>query len=139
MTVEDFERELSDLGQEIRDTATQGVLDVLSPIIEQMRRRAPVDTGRLISSIAAQLGPEYSIQFFMLYYGAFQNYGVSGTQDSFGVSVPAEVEPTPANGSNYAFTRRRFGLRRQEFFDIEQIREDIVAGLQQRIEELTQD
>ena len=139
MTVEDFENELANLGQEIRDTATQGVLDVLSPIIARMQERAPIATGRLKASIGAVLGPDYTIQFVMAYYGPFQNYGVSGTEDSFGVSVPTEVEPTPSNGENYAFTKRRFGLPRQDFFDIEQMRTDIVDGLQRRIDELSID
>jgi len=91
-----------------------------------------------MASIGATLGPDYTIQFVMNYYGPFQNYGVSGTEDSFGVSVPLEVQPTPSNGKNYAFTKRRFGLPRQEFFDLEEMRTDIVNGLQRRIDELTQ-
>lgn len=139
MTVEDFERELSDLGQNIIDVGRGHLLDILDPIISEMRRHAPVATGHLMSSISAQLGPDYSITLGMAYYGPFQNYGVSGTQDFLGVPVPTEVGPPPSNGVNYKFRKRRFGLPRQEFFDLDNMRTEIVEKLQERLEQLTQE
>lgn len=126
MTVDDFILELSELGEELSNP--QEILTELgSDITEEMRRQAPVDTGDLKRSIGyTVMGNE--IQFSMLYYGFFQNYGVSGTSDSLGQQVPFGLLP-PTNGINYAFKTRQFGLRRQQFFNFETITETITGGI----------
>ena len=114
MTVDDFIADLSELGQELSNP--QEILTELgSEISEQMKQQAPVDTGALRSSIGYQVNGN-EIQFRMLYYGFFQNYGVSGTSDSLGQPVPFGLLP-PTNGTFYQFKTRQFGLRRQQFFN----------------------
>lgn len=127
MTVNDFIDDLSALGEELSDP--QSILTELgSNLVEGMRSRSPVDTGALKNSINyAVNGNELS--FSMLYYGMFQNYGVSGTEDSLGSQVPFGITPTPSNGSNYAFTTRRFGLRPRSFFNYDQLTETISASM----------
>ena len=127
MTVDEFILDLSALGQELSDP--QSILTELgTEITEEMRRLAPVDTGALRNSIGYTINGN-QISFDMLYYGPFQNYGVSGTGDGLGNSVPFGVQPPPSNGMNYAFKTRQFGLPSQTFFNYTQITATIMDGL----------
>ena len=126
MTVDDFISELSELGEELSNP--QEILTELGiDITEAMRREVPVDTGALKQSIGYRVNGN-EIEFSMLYYGFFQNYGVSGQSDSLGQPVPFGLLP-PTNGSFYQFKRRQFGLRRQQFFNFDTITETITGGI----------
>ena len=114
MTVNDFISELSELGAELSNPE-EILTELGSDITEQMRSDAPVDTGALKRSIGYRINGT-DIEFSMLYYGFFQNYGVSGTSDSLGQPVPFGLLP-PTNGTFYQFKTRQFGLRRQQFFN----------------------
>ena len=126
MTVDDFIADLSALGQELSDP--QDILsEIGSDITEEMRRLAPVDTGALKNSIGYTINGN-QIEFKMLYYGFFQNYGVSGQSDSLGTTVPFGLLE-PSNGSFYQFKKRAFGLRRQQFFNYDTITNQITDGI----------
>ena len=59
----------------------------------------------------------------MVYYGAFQNYGVNGTEDKPARKVEFGVSPRPTSEPFYAFKKRRFGLKPQNFFNLEQLQD----------------
>lgn len=126
MTVDDFIADLSALGQELSEP--QEILtEIGSDITEEMRRLAPVDTGALKQSIGYTVNGN-QIEFSMLYYGFFQNYGVSGQSDSLGTTVPFGLL-APSNGSFYQFKKRQFGLRPQRFFNYDTITRTIEDGI----------
>jgi|TARA_R110000824_G_scaffold215568_3_gene402053 hypothetical protein len=130
MTVDEFILDLNALGEELSDP--QNILtEIGTGITVEMKRLAPVDTGALRNSIGYQINGN-QITFDMLYYGMFQNYGVSGTEDSTGLPVPFGVLP-PRVGNTYSFTKRRFGLRNQTFFNYDQIIDTIALGLGEQI------
>tara|TARA_R100000541_G_scaffold52706_1_gene60489 strand:- start:144 stop:545 length:402 start_codon:yes stop_codon:yes gene_type:complete len=132
MTVDDFIADLSALGEELSDP--QEILtEIGTGITEEMKRLAPVDTGALRNSIGYIINGN-QITFDMLFYGMFQNYGVSGTEDARGLPVPFGVLP-PSVGNTYAFKKRRFGLRNQTFFNFDTITDTIAAGLGEQITE----
>ena len=126
MTVDDFIADLSELGQELSDPQ-QILTEIGSDITEEMRRRVPVDTGALKQSIGYTVNSN-QIEFKMLYYGFFQNYGVSGQSDSLGRSVPFGLL-APSNGSFYQFKKRAFGLPAQQFFNYDTITNEITDGI----------
>ena len=132
ITLAELLDELGELGEELSNP--QEILTELgSDLTEQMRIDAPVSPGggALRDSIGYTVNGN-EIQFRMLYYGFFQNYGVSGTDDSFGTEVPSDLLP-PTNGKFYKFGTRRFGLRRQEFFNYDRgpqsITQTIIDGI----------
>lgn len=123
MTVDDFIADLTALGEELSDP--QSVLtEIGSELVSQMRADAPVDTGALRSSINYIVNGN-TLEFSMLYYGFFQNYGVNGTQDSLGTPVPAFGVLQPTSPPYYAFRTRRFGLRPQPFFNMDNLTNQI--------------
>tara|TARA_R110000803_G_C11708379_1_gene286532 strand:+ start:67 stop:468 length:402 start_codon:yes stop_codon:yes gene_type:complete len=126
MTVDQLVADLSTLGQELSDP--QSILtEIAEPIVAEMKRTAPVDTGALRNSIGYQINGN-DIEFTMLYYGMFQNYGVKGTEDNRGLPVPFGLLP-PRTGDRYSFTKRRFGLRPQTFFNYDTIINTITDGI----------
>ena len=121
---------LENLDRELQALATE--------IVTEMRTLAPKDTGDLQKSIKFQLD-RYSFRLEMLNYGAFQNYGVSGTN---GVRTPFNLSDSdfrgevkapfgitdPISDGDFNYTSRRFGIPSRQFYDLEQI--------QNRLEEL---
>ena len=123
MTVDDFIADLTALGEEL--SRPQEILTELgTDIVESMRRQAPVDTGALRNSINYFINGN-QLEFTMLYYGFFQNYGVNGTEQSIANPVPAFGVLEPTSPPYYAFRKRRFGLRPQTFFNMDTITEQI--------------
>lgn len=123
MTVDDFIADLTALGEEL--SRPQEILTELgTDIVESMRRQAPVDTGALRNSINYFINGN-QLEFTMLYYGFFQNYGVNGTEQSTANPVPAFGVLEPTSPPYYAFRKRRFGLRPQTFFNMDTITEQI--------------
>ena len=133
MTEREFEDYLDNIGQDLRNSDAI-LLEIVSPILQMMKQRAPYATGKLQSSIGAFVN-NGTIKFNMLYYGAYQNYGVKGTEDDLGVAVPEGIDQRPSFGAKYAFRKRRYGLPRQEFFNIEQMTDYIVSEYENIITE----
>ena len=129
--LQDFERFLEDKGQEISNIS-QLIAETMQPYIQDMIRRAPVRTGALVRSIGYTVVDNTTISFNMLDYGVFQNYGVSGTQDNLGRPVPFGVEPEP-RGTFYQFRQRRFGLPAQTFFNVDDLRTQIVEDIENKL------
>lgn len=134
MTVEQFEEQLADFGESIRDLSP--ILNGIAvDVAEQIRSAAPVDTGALKRSIDAFVTAN-SLEISMLYYGAFQNYGVAGTEGPSVDRVEFGVQPRPTSEPYYAFKTRQFGLPPQRFFNLD----DLQSLVAQRVEtELLQD
>ena len=130
MDIEDFENMIDQFGENISNLDNT-LLGVVGRLVAEMKRRAPVDTGDLRRSIQGTIR-DNQISFQMVYYGMFQNYGVSGTEDSLGVRVPEGVFPRPRNGNNYAFGVRKTGLERQVFFDLDYMAEEIANEIANR-------
>ena len=132
MTVDDLINELGQFGQDIQD---------LSPVLQElgdqitadMKSKVPVDTGALRNSIRAVVTYN-SLEIDMLYYGAFQNYGVNGTQDRTANRVQFGVTPRPTTEPFYAFKKRRFGLRPRQFFDMDLLEGLVVSTLTEETE-----
>lgn len=128
MTVEEFENQLANFGESIRDLSP--ILNgIAEDITAQIRRAAPVDTGRLRQSINAFVTAN-SLEITMIYYGAFQNYGVNGTQDNIANKVEFGISQRPSSEPYYAFKSRRFGLPPQRFFNLD----DLQTLVAQRVE-----
>lgn len=128
MTVEEFENQLANFGESIRDLSP--ILNgIAEDITAQIRRAAPVDTGRLRQSINAFVTAN-SLEITMIYYGAFQNYGVNGTQDNIANQVEFGISQRPSSEPYYAFKSRRFGLPPQRFFNLD----DLQSLVAQRVE-----
>lgn len=128
MTVEQFEEQLADFGESIRDLSP--ILNqIAQDVAEQIKAAAPVDTGRLKQSISAFVTAN-SLEITMLYYGAFQNYGVKGTEDNIANKVEFGITPRPSSEPYYAFKTRRFGLPPKRFFNLE----DLQSLVAQRVE-----
>ena len=128
MTVEQFEEQLADFGESIRDLSP--ILNqIAQDVAAQIKAAAPVDTGRLKQSINAFVTAN-SLEITMLYYGAFQNYGVKGTEDNIANKVEFGITPRPSSEPYYAFKTRRFGLPPKRFFNLE----DLQSLVAQRVE-----
>jgi hypothetical protein len=154
MTVEDFMRQLSKVGQSVGRMELH-LLEVSSNIVNDMIARAPKDTGSLKDSIKNYV-ENHRLRFTMLYYGPFQNYGVLGSKGNRGVAdVEFGVLPRPAQGTKYKFKNvnypisaesglpytlrmyiREQGLKPQNFFDIFSIRDKIQEEIQIRLDNL---
>lgn len=133
MTVDDFIQDLNALGQELSDP--QSILtEIGEQITSEMKRLAPVDSGALRNSITYTVtGDEMTIN--MLYYGAFQNYGVNGTSQRVARAVPAFGIVQPTSPPFYAFKSREFGLRAQPFFNMDTITNQITDAFADAVTE----
>lgn len=131
MTVEQFEQQLNQFGQEISNL-DDVLLAAGGRLVEQMKALAPVDTGDLKNSIQAVV-QDNTLQIQMLYYGMFQNFGVKGTQDNLGVVVPEGVSPIPREGDKYSFKTRRFGIPNQTFFNVDSMADFVAQAVAENI------
>ena len=132
MTVEQFEAQLGDLGENLMDMQTI-LTEIAGRIVDDIKNDAPVNSGDLKRSIQARI-TDSELQIEMLNYGLFQNYGVKGTQDNIANEVPEfGIEPQPRESPFYSFKTRRFGIRPQPFFDIEDMSEVITEYVANRL------
>lgn len=132
MTVDDFIAELEGFGQELSNISP--VLQELGDrITADMKAKAPVDSGALKNSIRAVVS-DNKLEIDMLYYGAFQNYGVNGTSDNIANKVQFGVTPRPTSEPFYAFKKRKFGLRPQQFFNLDLLEELVITTLTEETE-----
>lgn len=126
-SVEDFENMLDGFGEALNNIDLQ-LLNVSGPIVDKMKSKSPVKTGALKKSISA-IVTKNTLTFNMLFYGAFQNYGVNGTETLTAKEVQFGVEPRPTNEPFYAFKKRRFGIIHRDFFDINDITDEVANYL----------
>ena len=133
MTVNEFEQQLGGFGESLQDI-TAILLQVAGPIVDDIKSRAPVDTGALKQSVQARVQGD-SLFIEMIYYGMFQNFGVNGTEDRIADEVPFGVSERPLSEPFYAFKQRRFGLPARGFFDVDLITEIVADGVAQQLTE----
>jgi len=117
--ISDFEALLLGFGQTLNEIDIL-LLDISGKIVDDMKSKSPIKTGALKKSITSIVSNK-TLTFNMLVYGAFQNYGVNGTNVKQAKQVQFGVEPRPLNEPFYAFKSRRFGLKSRDFFDIDEI------------------
>jgi hypothetical protein len=134
MTLEEFSRQLEGIGQAIEETPS-ALTQLGDQIINSMRARVPIDTGALRNSLR-YIVEGNDLQFSMLDYGQFQNYGVRGESGPSTNPVPFGVEPQPSSPPFYTFKSRSFGIRPQPFYDYDEITNQIVEALQNRVNEI---
>ncbi len=123
-TIEDIEQ----LDKDIQNLATKIVTDI--------RANAPVDTGDLRRSIKLNLD-RFGFTILMQDYGAFQNYGVAGSTSSPTNLKPVEfgVNLRPTSEPFYAFRNRKFGLQSQQFFNLQDIEDQLIELIETEINE----
>ena len=126
-SIEEFENMLSGFGQSLNNIDLQ-LLNVSGPIIDRMKKKSPVKTGALKKSISA-IVTKNTLTFNMLFYGPFQNYGVNGTETLTAKEVQFGVEPRPTSEPFYAFKKRRFGIIHRDFFDVNDITDEVANYL----------
>lgn len=137
--LEQMEREILGIAQDMNAIARgegeipDAIFEALQIYARQLAQSAPRGkTGYLRNSIRAiAQGNRYGIT--MVDYGYFQNFGVSGTQNDIGLTVPAWSGLQPSSGSQFKFKRRtisdksglpfpvrrsiaRFGIKPRRFF-----------------------
>jgi len=133
MTAADFIQDLNALGEELSDP--QSILtEIGEQITSEIKRLAPVDTGALRNSISYTITGN-QILINMLYYGAFQNYGVNGTSQRGANAVEFGVQPRPSSEPFYAFKTRQFGLRAQQFFNMDTITNQVADAFADAVNE----
>lgn len=148
-SIDDFLQDLQGLGEQITNLESD-LLEIGLRIVNQMKTQAPVNTGSLRNSIQA-LVTSNSLEIQMLAYGLFQNYGVKGTRSGFAFGVPREISPQPRTGNQYSFNPEnsmiggnlpfgarvkihQYGLKPQQFFDLDAIADQIEQELGNRIQ-----
>jgi len=152
MNIEDFEKELNDLGQAIESFGQGQLVNIVGQVIADMRAKAPIKTGALVRSMQATVNPDLSFSFYMLDYGFYQNYGVAGFDANQAISTPQyglgpdALAPRSGWGTEYAFRDRRdqnkkynynrYGIKAKEFFDIDDQRDFIVTEMQRYIDNI---
>lgn len=130
-----------------------GLTRDLDALVYQMRRLAPVKSGRLKSSIAltaqGRTG-ELNVVLQMLEYGLYQNYGVNGTQGVHSPFRPSSVgnldrrQPygVAVEGStlgDYMYSHRNFGVPATVFFDYNELLNQIAILAEEGIFEAIND
>ena len=142
-TVNDFINDLALLGEGLSDPQEM-LAEIGDQVVQTMRQNVPVDTGALKGSISWSFNGVNSIEFNMLEYGLYQNYGVRPnynrqsyhkpfTSDFGGITDP---QPAPGFGMGSGYRNRAFGLPARKFYDELIISEYIGA---QFLEEITID
>lgn len=133
MTIEDFEKQLDQFGQSLNNIDLY-LLEISGNIVSELKAKSPYDTGELRKSIRSQVSNN-QMEIKMLNYGAFQNYGVKGTNDSRANRVQFGVEPRPRVEPFYSFQSRQFGIKPKNFFNMDNITTMVTDHLQKRIAE----
>jgi len=83
------------------------VLEYADTYAKRFSALAPVKSGRLKNSyrgVAKLQDNKFSIEIYGEYYGPFQSYGVSGTQNKQAIPVPLGINPVPATGANTTYS-----------------------------------
>tara|TARA_R110000796_G_scaffold28190_1_gene77289 strand:+ start:2129 stop:2560 length:432 start_codon:yes stop_codon:yes gene_type:complete len=140
ITLAELTADLNELGSALSDP--QDILsEIGDTIVAQMKEGVPVATGRLKGSIRWQFNGVNSIEFMMLEYGIYQNYGVKGNAGGyntqtyhkpFGNSFGGIQQPQFGTG----YRNRAFGLPARKFYDETEIGDLLGATF---VSELTED
>ncbi len=131
--IDDMMNDILAAAEGIEDDLPDAILEALQIYAREIASKAPVGkTGNLRNSIRAIVaGNQYGIT--MEYYGYFQNFGVSGTQNNVGLQVPSWSPLQPLSGNTFQFTKKaispdsgltfparrtiaRFGITPKRFF-----------------------
>ena len=131
--IDDFIKDLEGFGESLNNIDLY-LLEVSGNIVSELKSKAPVDTGELRKSIRSRVANN-QMEINMLNYGAFQNYGVKGTQDNRANQVQFGVQPRPKVEPFYSFQSRRFGIKPKNFFNIDNITNMVEEHIQKRITE----
>ena len=139
MTVADFIDDLTALGEELQDP--QGLLaEFGNGVVEDMRANVPVDTGALRNSINYIINGN-QLEFSMLIYGLYQNYGVFPNYNPTSYHKPftnrfggiASPEGNPFGVPALGYQHRQFGLPRRKFFDWTEITQQLSDNIAEQI------
>jgi len=131
LTVEQMMSRLDQFGVSLRDLQPD-IESLIDGIVTDMKSASPVDTGALRSSIRGEATAN-SLTLYMNAYGNFQNYGVTAASGPSVNRVEFGVSPRPSSEPFYAFKRRSFGLRAQDWFSVEDIKNRFGRELGQEI------
>ena len=130
MTVDELTYNLRALGQEMADTPSW-LNKVGEEIVSSIKAVTPVGTGdgagALKNSVSYIIRGD-SLLINMLDYGAFQNYGVNGTESSEAIPVEFGIALRPSSEPFFAFKTRRFGLRPRSFFNLDTITNQVAQA-----------
>ena len=154
-SIEDLMDSLSGLGEQLTQIDLD-LLEVGGHLVNKIKSFSdfPRDTGSLFNSVKSRVestGNGSVLKIQQLYYGAFQNFGVVGTQMDRAVPVPFGVEPRPRQEPKYSFQRndspvggdlpykarmtiRRKGLRSRGYFDMEELKRLFTDKLRERLQ-----
>lgn len=115
LSPEQIAREIQDIGTDLPQTLAEAINAAADIAVSSVRANAPVDSGRLASSISAQFDTTtLTLGISMLDYGFFQNYGVQGTKNEkiqFGIPEVVKQAIPPRSGDTFSFdpTKRMIG------------------------------
>ncbi len=128
MTVEEFDTFLSDIARDAEDLVNN-LIPTVNDIVNEIKAEAPDNKGDLIRSIKGVVQGD-TAEIIMFDYGYYQNYGVSGTEDSLGISIPSGIFGTPGP---FSFQKRRYGLPATEWYDFETIKQRLIDAAQETL------
>lgn len=142
-TVSQFVNELAQLGEALSDPQ-ELLAEIGDQVVQTMKLNVPVDTGALRSSISWSFNGSNSIEFNMLEYGLYQNYGVLPNYNTQSYHKPfsndfggiTDPQPAPNFGMGSGYRNRAFGLPARKFYD-ELIIQEYIG--EQFLEEITID
>jgi hypothetical protein len=142
-TVSQFVNELAQLGEALSDPQ-ELLAEIGDQVVQTMKLNVPVDTGALRSSISWSFNGSNSIEFNMLEYGLYQNYGVLPNYNTQSYHKPfsndfggiTNPQPSPNFGMGSGYRNRAFGLPARKFYD-ELIIQEYIG--EQFLEEITID
>lgn len=123
-TVDDFILDLAQLGEALSDPQTL-LAEIGDQVVVTMKQNVPVDTGALKGSISWSFTGSNSIEFNMLEYGWYQNYGVLPNYNQASYHKPflsdfggiTNPQPAPNFGMGSGYRNRAFGLPARKFYD----------------------
>ena len=123
-TVDDFILDLAQLGEALSDPQTL-LAEIGDQVVVTMKQNVPVDTGRLKGSISWSFTGSNAIEFNMLEYGWYQNYGVLPNYNQASYHKPflsdfggiTNPQPAPNFGMGSGYRNRAFGLPARKFYD----------------------
>lgn len=144
MTVKQFEEFLGDIRDDLSNL-DKILIPEVNNIVQDLKRDAPrakKDGGALEDSIQGIISGD-NVQFTMLAYGIYQNYGVDGTKKSAGAE-PIKDGVTGAGytmsfgtktiGGDLPFKVRKkiaeFGLKPKNWFSMKDITDQLVLAIE---------
>ena len=149
MTLDDLERQLDQATNEILNI-TPILTEIGNELTNELRMKAPENTGALKSSIRLDVQPQ-QFGVSMLAYGVFQNYGVVGYKEGDRAKNPRGGQMPPNDifpkGSGMG-GRYQFGVKQPSkgwgayytgfnknigWFSVEELTDKVTTRLQQRI------